>query len=105
MSTAKRFKGAIGWLTGHDEPVNYANHAEFQMSVWDIRIRFGRIEATRDGGAPEALPLASIILSPQHAKAVSKVFAEQIVEYEKRFGPIPEPANKADQPDDPADIH
>lgn len=69
-------------------PVVYANSSEIQSSVWDFRIKFGKMVSR------EELKLtvdheATVYLSPSHAKALSVMLAAQIEKYESEHGPLP----------------
>ena len=68
-------------------PLIYANNIEVQQSNFDFRLRFGLVESA----TPEVLrvqDLATVYMSPQHAKSVVTLLAAQVDAYEKRFGPL-----------------
>jgi hypothetical protein len=67
----------------------YANSVSVGMSIWDMRIRFAFAVVAND----EVLKLrdvASIILSPQHAKALADLLNTRLNKYEEQFGPLPD---------------
>lgn len=76
-------------LTNQEEaPTFYANNLLLQSSVWDVRLAFGLLTGATD----ETLivrSMVNIILSPQHAKAVSDILRKQVEHYEAAYGPIP----------------
>lgn len=64
----------------------YANTSQGAFTPWDISVIFGRL-AFLDG-EPASEELASITLSPHHAKAVAAVLAHAVASWEKQFGEI-----------------
>ena len=67
----------------------YCNSTKTSVTQWDIRATVGM---TVDlDGSPALKEMATIIMSPQHAKAVLRTLAETIQKYEAVFGPIPDP--------------
>jgi len=71
------------------EPSMYANNVEIKLSAWDVRFWFGEIQNVN----PEAKEImvtrrVRVIMSPQHAKAFSKVLADNIQKYEDAFGEL-----------------
>ncbi len=77
--------------------VLYANNAEIETSVWDFRLTFG--ELRKAGSKLVAEQSATIIMSPQHAKALAGVLASNVREYEKKVGEIKLPMREeAPQP-------
>lgn len=73
----------------------YANNAQVEMSVWDLRITFG--EFLRVGKEIRVEQSVSVTMSPQHAKALLRVLSTNLSEYESRFGEI----NLPPDPDSP----
>ena len=71
----------------------YANDTVFEVSPWDVRMTFGVIKTPPTKGSPTAVieSVAEVRMSPQHAKKMLEVLLGQLVGYEKRFGPIPQP--------------
>ena len=68
----------------------YANYVGVTTTPWDVRLNFGEIVTA----TPEKLAViefASVVMSPQHAKSLLLVLAQQLAEYEKQHGPIPAP--------------
>jgi hypothetical protein len=80
-----------------DRPVNktkasshvviYSNFAEIQMSAWDFRIKFGRIERA-DEKELAIEELATVYMSPEHMKVFLGALQSNVSKYEERFGPI-----------------
>jgi hypothetical protein len=65
----------------------YANSVQVRMSVWDFFLIFG----TATQNAPDAVQLQNfqgIYLSPQQAKALCNVLANNLAQYEQTFGPL-----------------
>lgn len=78
-----------------DVPRFYSNHVISSISPWDIEILFGDLHKTYDNQKAffSAKALVSVMLSPQHAKAVAKLLTAQIARYEKVYGAIPDVAH------------
>ena len=71
-----------------DAPVIYANSVNIGTSLFDISLGFGQIEES----TPKRLVVTEtlrVIMSPQHAKELSRLLGEQVQGYEDRFGPLP----------------
>ena len=65
----------------------YANSVQVRVSVWDFCLIFG----TAKQDAPDAVTLQNmqgIYLSPQQAKALHNVLAQNVLQYEQAFGEI-----------------
>jgi hypothetical protein len=65
----------------------YANSVQVQMSVWDFRLSFG----TAQQDTPEQVTIRNfqaVYLSPQQAKALWNVLAQNLAQYEQAFGQI-----------------
>jgi len=69
----------------------YANSAQIETSVWDLKFVFG--ELLRTGNKIVVEQTVAISMSPQHAKALLGVLETNIREYEKKFGKINLPAS------------
>ena len=70
----------------------YANDTQIQTSPWDLRLIFGQImEVDPKKGRAVIMAMADVRMSPQHAKRMLAVLQGQIEQYEKLFGPIPQP--------------
>jgi hypothetical protein len=72
----------------------YANDVELQTTPWDVRLTFGELSVAPDAdGVPSALitQVGQVRLSPQIAKRVLFILAQQLQTYEAAFGPIPQP--------------
>jgi len=66
---------------------NYANSVQVRMNLWDIFLTFGTMTQT-SAEAVEIHNFQGIYLSPQQAKALSNVLAQNIQQYEAAFGEI-----------------
>jgi hypothetical protein len=73
-----------------DWPSYYTNHAEIRISPWDVRLTLGEIKTIKEGRI-RVKNLATVFMSPVHAKVFSDILAEKIVQYEEKVGPIPVP--------------
>jgi len=75
----------------------YSNTMQMIVTAWDFRMLFSEI-APGSPGKLVAHPRASIIMSPQHFKAMLGVMNERLADYEKTNGTIqwqkPEPPRK-----------
>lgn len=75
------------WVRGENTLSVYANNSNVQLSVYDVQLNFGRGRPATGGGV-EVDEVATIMMSPQHAKALTRGLARAITEYEARFGSI-----------------
>ncbi|HEV8189444.1 MAG TPA: DUF3467 domain-containing protein [Pyrinomonadaceae bacterium] len=90
----------VATVKAADYRESYANSVQVQISVWDFRLNFSRTEQT-----PEQLIIKefqAIDLSPQQAKAVCNLLAQNLAQYERTFGPINLQAVSAQPQLDPA---
>lgn len=65
----------------------YANSVQVNVSIWDFFLQFGRLKV--DG--PNDVTFSSfmgVYMSPQQAKALHLVLAQNIAQYESTFGTI-----------------
>jgi hypothetical protein len=69
----------------------YANSAQVQTSVWDVRLIFGEMEVTQGRATVENSLM--VIMSPQHAKALASALSNNIISYEQKIGEIKLPAD------------
>lgn len=76
----------------------YANSCTLDITPWDFTFTFG--EMKREAGAPvlKIEEQASIVMSPQHAKALLSILATNLREYEKAVGQINLPEATVQQP-------
>jgi flagellar protein FlaG len=66
---------------------SYANSVQVRVSVWDFQLVFGLASSE----SPEQVNIRNhqaIFLSPQQAKALSNVLAQNLAQYEQAFGPL-----------------
>lgn len=72
----------------------YCNQVRMGMSVFDITIDFGQsstTEMTQNKSGQTVVPVdfkTRVVMSPQHAKALAQLLAENITRYEKDFGEL-----------------
>jgi hypothetical protein len=65
----------------------YANSVQIRANLWDFFLLFGTLNQT----SPEAVNIQNfqgIYLSPQQAKALHNVLAQNLQQYEATFGEI-----------------
>jgi hypothetical protein len=74
---------------GMQIPSFYTNSVQLQLSVFDLKLLFGVIVSA---AAPQPLmrPIAEVVMSPQHAKALAALLTAHVRGYENRFGQLPE---------------
>jgi|SRR5947209_11330530 len=66
---------------------NYANSVQVRVNLWDFLLLFGRVNQT----AADDVAIHNfqgIYLSPQQAKALSKLLHQNVTQYEAAFGEI-----------------
>lgn len=66
-------------------PVMYCNHVDLAASTWDLRIRLGQLEDVMDGQLI-IQNLATVYMSPAHARAFANLLQEKLADYEKIWG-------------------
>lgn len=71
----------------------YANDTQIQTSPWDFRFVFGVISSVPTTEDPTIVvrQIGEVRMSPEHAKRIAKVLVQQVVNYERNVGPIPQP--------------
>jgi hypothetical protein len=73
--------------TTNDYRENYANSVQVRVSLWDFFLMFGTINQN----SPDSVSIQNfqgLFLSPQQAKALSNVLAQNVQQYESAFGEI-----------------
>ncbi len=66
---------------------NYANSVQVRVSLWDFFLTFGTIQQSTNDSV-DIRNFQGIFLSPQQAKALANVLAQNVTQYENTFGPI-----------------
>jgi hypothetical protein len=80
--------------TGRSENISeetkfvYSNRVGVDFSVFDFVLDVGMRVPGDEGQAS----LLKLVMSPQHAKVLSRILLNNIEKYEKAFGPIPLPS-------------
>ena len=71
----------------------YANDVQVQTTPWDLRFVFGEVSGpvSPENMAFNVIQLAEVRVSPQLAKRLMLIMAQQIQGYEERIGQIPQP--------------
>jgi hypothetical protein len=77
-------------------PTVYTNATRLMFGVYDFRLLFAEQMVSGDGEFVQVERVA-IVMSPQHIKKLMKTVVEKLVEYESKFGPIPEEENQSDE--------
>ncbi len=84
-------------LNSPDYRDGYANSIQVRVSVWDFLLIFGRLQPL-GADQVEVHNFQGIYLSPQQAKALHTVLAQNLAQYEKTFGEIKLDPNMAQPP-------
>jgi flagellar protein FlaG len=66
---------------------SYANSVQVRVNLWDFFLMFGTVNQT----APDNVQIHNfqgVYISPQQAKALSNVLAQNLSQYEATFGEI-----------------
>lgn len=66
---------------------SYANSVQVRWSVWDFFLLFGTFQQQTEDSV-DIKNFQGIYLSPQQAKALQMILAQNISNYEKAFGEI-----------------
>ena len=65
----------------------YANSVQVKMSIWDFQLVFGTL--TQDSAEEVNISnFQGIYISPQQAKALVSILAQNLAQYEQAFGKI-----------------
>lgn len=83
-------------ITPEDTPTIYANNVGLRTTLWDMTLDFGMI-LTADTDNVIIRDVASVVMSPQHAKAFANVLAENVRRYEEQHGPLPRIPDRDEQ--------
>lgn len=72
-------------------PTIYCNQIGIVTTSWDITLLFN--EQVESDNAEQILVdrKAKVVMSPQHAKALVAILADNVKKYEEQVGPIPWP--------------
>ena len=79
---------------GQEPTVIYCNQVRISTSVWDVVIDIGQAATTemhQGAGGQMVIPVdykARVMMSPQHAKALNQLLAQNLQQYESLFGEI-----------------
>ena len=77
----------ISLKTTDDYRENYANSVQVRVSVWDFFLVFGTLQQQSEDKI-DVRNFQGIYLSPQQAKALANILAQNLVNYEQAFGEI-----------------
>ena len=81
----------IPQVTDFDAPSLYSNSVGIVATPFDLRLTFGEIKPKGESLINE--PLTSIVMSWEHAKALSHFLQKQLEEHERDFGPCSMPSS------------
>lgn len=73
-----------------EAPVFYSNAINLKFGIYDFQLFLGQETVVEN--KPYVKVLAKVVLSPQHAKVVAQMLAENVKRYEEVFGEIKLPA-------------
>ncbi len=77
----------VSYVEGSSNLASYVNNAQISVSPWDFTIAFGQIAEVKDAKLI-VQQRATVVMSPEHAKALANVLNNNIASYEKAFGEI-----------------
>ncbi len=66
---------------------SYANSVQVRMSVWDFQLVFGTIQQSSQDEV-NLSNFQAIYISPQQAKALVSILAQNLAQYEQAFGKV-----------------
>jgi Protein of unknown function (DUF3467) len=66
---------------------NYANSVQVRVNVWDFFLVFGTLQQSAEDKI-DVRNFQGIYLSPQQAKALGNILAQNLLNYEQTFGEI-----------------
>ncbi len=90
------FEGAPTMRRSEQYVSIYSNQIEIGFSPWDIQFSFMQVHGRTTDVVGEEL--ASVTMSPQHAKALIFPFLRTIIQYEEQHGIIQLPNNQPREP-------
>lgn len=74
-------------VSGPSVPSYYSNSIDLGVSASEFRIRLGEVmEANAEKIVVKHL--ATLWLSPAHAKEIAKLLTDHVTQYEEKYGPI-----------------
>ncbi len=72
--------------SSNDYRDSYSNSVQVRVNVWDFYLVFGTLIPVED--RVEVRNFQGIYLSPQQAKALATILAQNVANYEQTFGEI-----------------
>ena len=87
MSDPKPVQTTLNLSQTPEYSENYANSVQVRMSVWDFFLVFGTMHQQAENTV-DIKNFQGIYLSPQQAKALSNVLAQNVAQYEQTFGEL-----------------
>jgi hypothetical protein len=80
--------------------VVYANSAQIIATLFDFTIDFGTLQGVGEAGRARVESFLAVRMSPQHAKVLAGILADQVARYEKEFGEISTSARTPPPPEE-----
>ncbi|MBA2339139.1 MAG: DUF3467 domain-containing protein [Pyrinomonadaceae bacterium] len=79
-------------IRSEDYRTVYTNAAKIGLTTWDVRLTFSTI-VEAEVGKLATEEQVTVIMSPQHAKDLLRVFVINLANWEKQFGAIKIPSD------------
>lgn len=67
----------------------YSNAARLAYTPWDVRITYSQLTDVSEKGAVIQDEIC-VVMSPQHAKVLMAMWRDTILQYEGKFGAVPD---------------
>jgi hypothetical protein len=87
-------KSMLDYLGSEGAPSLYVNSVEMGASAWDVRVKLGEAFGQYADGRPIVKHLATLVMSPAHAKAMMEALQITVKTWEDKFGEIDLPRLK-----------
>jgi hypothetical protein len=78
----------------------YANNVQIESTLWDINMIFGEVqEVFPDEPKIVVQDLVSVVMTPEHAKAMCMTLVQHLKTYEQNYGKIRFPPTPGSNPE------
>jgi trehalose/maltose hydrolase-like predicted phosphorylase len=94
LTNEQAAKRAIVRTPSDNHVTGYSNNVALQVTPWDFKFEFARIEVASDQRLAFAVDV-TLYMSPQHAKMFATMLSRNVKEYEAEYGPIELPKQLA----------
>src|SRR5688500_2016446 len=81
-------KGGRDFKRTEDFKTIYVNSTQFGFTRWDFQIMFGTVASTRDPEHAQGREVATVIMTPQYAKALLLDYTKVLSDFEAKYGEI-----------------